>query len=245
MTDPKMKIEEIGKVFSCFKAKFGTPRQSSLVRFSNGYIEIHKKWEPAKCLKGLEEFSHIWVLFWFHGNTNLEYKPVVRPPRLDGKGVGALATRSPLRPNPIGLSLVKLDRVEKNRVYISGLDIIEGTPVLDIKPYIHFYDSTSGSKAGWVEEVGEQALEVEFSEQALQELEALQSPNLRQNIEDILKSDIRNRSDKRNKNPKKHLGFYFEDLNVVFHSSDTKVQVLRIEKMYPKKERIYEEANSR
>src|SRR5476649_1096589 len=126
-----MKIEKIGTVHSCFKVKFGTPRQSQIAPFATAFIEIDKKWEPSKCLKGLEEFSHAWVLFWFHENSNLEYKAIVRPPRLGRKGVGALATRSPLRPNPVGLSLVKIDRVEGNRIYISGLDFIEGTPVLD------------------------------------------------------------------------------------------------------------------
>jgi tRNA-Thr(GGU) m(6)t(6)A37 methyltransferase TsaA len=226
-----IEMESIGVLHSCFKAKFGTPRQSQIVKNSTGYIEIHKKWEPLKCLKGLDSFSHAWVLFWFHENKNLSYRPIVRPPRLGRKGVGALATRSPLRPNPIGLSLVKIDRVVGDRIYISGVDIIEGTPVFDIKPYIHEYDSVQNSSCGWLEDVTSTHIEVEFLERAIEDISSIAYPNLQKNIEDILKTDIRNRNDKSLKNEGKALGFYFEDLNVVFECYKNKVVVLKIEKI--------------
>ncbi len=224
-----MKLEKIGIVHSCFKVKFGTPRQGSLALHSRGYIEIEKRWEASKSLQGLEEFSHLWVLFWFHGNTNLTYKPVVRPPRLPASRVGAFASRSPLRPNPIGLSLVKLDRIEGSRVYISSLDLIEGTPVLDIKPYIHEYDSVEDSKCGWVENLSPQKLQVEFTDEAIQQIQSHPYPNLKQTIIDILSSDIRNRNDRSERNTGKILGFYFSDLNILFQTTEGKVRVLKIE----------------
>lgn len=226
-----MNIEPIGIVRSCFKAKFGTPRQSQIAKHSQGYIEIESKWDPVKALRGLEGFSHAWVLFWFHDNKAQAYRPIVHPPRLGRKGVGALATRSPLRPNPIGLSLVKIERVAGARVYLSGIDIIDGTPVIDIKPYIKEYDSVSRSKSGWLEDVENQKLDVQFSAEALEALVASSDPNLRQNIVDILSSDIRNRNDKTIKNEDKALGFYFEDFNIVFKTSKTSVYVVKIERL--------------
>ncbi len=224
-----MQIEKIGTVYSCFKEKFGTPRQGSVVEHSRGYIEIDKKWEPQQSLKGLEAFSHIWVLFYFHSNTNLSFKPVIRPPRLEKERLGLFATRSPLRPNPIGLSLVKLDRIEGVKVYISGLDIIEGTPVLDIKPYIHSYDSVENSRDGWLEQLRSDKLEVEFSKEAEEVIQRHPYPNLRQTLCEILCNDIRNRSDKRPQNSEKHLGFYFADLNVIFQVHQQSVLVTKIE----------------
>lgn len=226
-----MNLEKIGTVHSCFKVKFGTPRQSQIAKLCSGFIEMDKKWEPLKSLKGLEAFSHAWVLFWFHDNNNFIYRPVVHPPRLGRKGMGAFATRSPLRPNPIGLSLVKIDRVIKERIYISGIDIIEGTPVLDIKPYINAYDSVPDSKSGWLEDLKTEDLEVKFSQEALQDLASFtHHQNLQQNIRDILSSDIRNRNDKQTKNIGKALGFYFEDLNIIFVCSGQHVEVIKVEK---------------
>lgn len=224
-----MQLEKLGTVHSCFKEKFGTPRQAKLVKDARGYIEVDQKWEPEKCLKGLEDFSHAWVLFWFHANKNSLYRPVIRPPRLALKRVGALASRSPMRPNPIGLSLVKIDKVEGARIYISGLDIIDNTPVLDIKPYIHSYDSVATSSSAWVDSLEDAQLEVEFTEQALTQIHAHPNPDLQQAIRDILQSDIRNRNDKREKREAKQLGFYFEDLNIVFRVLDRKATVLYIE----------------
>jgi len=225
-----MQFKELGIVHSCFKAKFGTPRQSLLVKNSTAYIEIHKKWEPVKCLRGLEEFSHAWVLFYFHENKNSMYRPIVRPPRLGRKGVGALATRSPLRPNPIGLSLVKIERIENERIYISGLDIIDGTPVLDIKPYINTYDSVEESRCAWVEELTQKEFKVEFTEEAVQDLQKINRQGLQENISDILKNDIRSRNDKSAKNAGKNLGFYFVDFNIIFRYRNDELTVLSIAK---------------
>ncbi|XP_027405527.1 tRNA (adenine(37)-N6)-methyltransferase isoform X1 [Bos indicus x Bos taurus] len=135
--------EPIGYLESCFSAKNGTPRQPSICSHSRACLRIRKSIfnNPEHSLMGLEQFSHVWILFVFHKNGHLSYKAKVQPPRLNGAKTGIFSTRSPHRPNAIGLTLAKLERVEGGAVYLSGIDMIHGTPVLDIKPYIADYDS--------------------------------------------------------------------------------------------------------
>jgi tRNA-Thr(GGU) m(6)t(6)A37 methyltransferase TsaA len=135
----------IGIIHSCFKEKFGIPRQPGLVPLAKAQLELLPPYNDINAFDGLENCSHIWVQFVFHANSREEWKPKVKPPRLGGnKSLGVFATRSPVRPSPIGLSVVKLDGIyEKNgRVWleISGVDLLEGTPVLDIKPYVPYVD---------------------------------------------------------------------------------------------------------
>ncbi|XP_036186151.1 tRNA (adenine(37)-N6)-methyltransferase isoform X1 [Myotis myotis] len=135
--------EPIGYLESCFSAKNGTPRQPSICRHSRACLRIRKSIfnNPEHSLMGLEEFSHVWILFVFHKNGHLSCKAKVQPPRLNGAKTGVFSTRSPHRPNAIGLTLAKLEKVEGGTIYLSGIDMIHGTPVLDIKPYIADYDS--------------------------------------------------------------------------------------------------------
>ncbi|XP_004711139.1 tRNA (adenine(37)-N6)-methyltransferase [Echinops telfairi] len=135
--------EPIGYLESCFSAKNGTPRQPSICSLSRACLRIRKSIfnNPEHSLMGLEQFSHVWILFVFHKNGHLSCKAKVQPPRLNGAKTGVFSTRSPHRPNAIGLTLAKLDRVEGGAVYLSGVDMVHGTPVLDIKPYIADYDS--------------------------------------------------------------------------------------------------------
>ncbi len=224
-----MQLHPIGILHSCFKAKFGTPRQGKVAPQTQGYIEIHKAWDPQNSMRELAGFSHVWVMFWFHDNKNLGYLATTKPPRLGGRAVGVFATRSPLRPNPLGLSLVKIERIEGARLHVSGIDIIDGTPVIDIKPYIHSYDSVEGSRSGWLEEVTEPKLDVDFSDDAIKVMASHPNPHLQEILTEILASDIRNRSDKREIRAGKRLGFYFEDLNVVFRVLEGGVVVERIE----------------
>ncbi|XP_007945063.2 tRNA (adenine(37)-N6)-methyltransferase [Orycteropus afer afer] len=135
--------EPIGYLESCFSAKNGTPRQPSICSLSRARLRIRKSIfnNPEHSLMGLDQFSHVWILFVFHKNGHLSCKAKVQPPRLNGAKTGVFATRSPHRPNAIGLTLAKLEKVEGGAVYLSGIDMIEGTPVLDIKPYIADYDS--------------------------------------------------------------------------------------------------------
>ncbi|VFV22599.1 nef-associated protein 1-like [Lynx pardinus] len=135
--------EPVGYLESCFSAKNGTPRQPSVCSHSRACLRIRKSIfnNPEHSLMGLEQFSHVWILFVFHKNGHLSYKAKVQPPRLNGAKTGVFSTRSPHRPNAIGLTLAKLEKVEGGAIYLSGIDMIHGTPVLDIKPYIAEYDS--------------------------------------------------------------------------------------------------------
>ncbi|CAG9801360.1 unnamed protein product [Chironomus riparius] len=137
-----LKLNAIGYVKTIFKEKRAIPRQASVAGTIQSKLEINKDLfsNPELSLISLDEFSHFWIIYNFHKNES-HAKPKVYPPRLEGEGVGVFATRSPHRPNLIGMSLVKLDRVEGTTIYFYGTDMLDGTPVLDIKPYIPQYDS--------------------------------------------------------------------------------------------------------
>ena len=143
--------------------KFGIPRQSGIVPELKGVIEFEKEYSDPEAVEGLEGFEYIWVLWLFDGFSD-SFAPKVRPPRLGGnKRVGVFATRSPNRPNPIGLSCVKLEKVEtgeKTRLYVSGVDMRDNTKIIDIKPYIPFADSKENARAGFVNEKEKRTLSV-------------------------------------------------------------------------------------
>lgn len=177
-----MKIEEykmsaIGIVQSCYKQKFGTPRQSQLVTESFAKIKLFNHVQPELSLLGLEGFSHCWLLFYFHKNTDARFHAKIHPPKKEGESIGLFATRSPHRPNPIGLSLVKIEEVLKDSILISGLDVIDETPVLDIKPYLPHFESLPNAKCGWVELVDKNFIQVNWSETALLKLNSWQIEN--------------------------------------------------------------------
>ncbi|XP_032809501.2 tRNA (adenine(37)-N6)-methyltransferase [Petromyzon marinus] len=132
----------VGYVESCFPTKNGTPRQPSVCAASRARVRLDKSVfsNAEHSLAGLQHFSHVWILFVFHKNGPTTAKAKVKPPRLNGLKVGVFSTRSPHRPNPIGLSLARLEKIEGGALYLSGIDMIDGTPVLDIKPYIPEYD---------------------------------------------------------------------------------------------------------
>lgn len=159
-------------VKSCFRAKFGIPRQPGLVQEAVGEILFQPPYNQPNAVRGLEGFSHIWVLFVFHESIRQQWKATVRPPRLGGdKRVGVFASRSPFRPNPIGLSVVKLQEVichnAKVALRVEGLDILDGTPVLDVKPYIPYADSIPDAKGGFAPVApSENALNVKFTPEA-------------------------------------------------------------------------------
>lgn len=149
-----MKMQEIGWVETCYDEKFGVPRQSGVVGSARGKITFQEDYQSADFIRNLDGFSHLWLVFIFHQALNHAavqgaVKATVRPPRLGGnERVGVFASRSPFRPNPVGLSLVKLERVELTSdqgsiLHVSGVDLVSGTPLLDIKPYIPYCDSVS------------------------------------------------------------------------------------------------------
>ncbi|WP_440092998.1 tRNA (N6-threonylcarbamoyladenosine(37)-N6)-methyltransferase TrmO [Pseudomonas syringae] len=134
-------VTPVGFVRSCFKEKFAIPRQPQLAPAARGVLELVAPFDQGEAVQGLEQVSHVWLLFLFH--LALEDKPrlKVRPPRLGGnQSMGVFATRATHRPNGIGQSVVKLDKVEAGRLWLSGIDLLDGTPVLDIKPYVPYAD---------------------------------------------------------------------------------------------------------
>ncbi|KAM7009120.1 tRNA (adenine(37)-N6)-methyltransferase [Tautogolabrus adspersus] len=150
LTSPQAALEQgtiqtvpIGYISSCFSVKNGTPRQPTICGPSRAELRIQQSVfnNPEHALVGLEQYSHVWIIFLFHKNGHLSYKAKVKPPRLNGQRVGVYSTRSPHRPNVLGLTLAKLDKIVGDTVHLSDIDMIAGTPVLDIKPYIPEYDS--------------------------------------------------------------------------------------------------------
>lgn len=158
----------IAYVRSVFKEKFGTPRQPGLVPSAKATLIFEPPYDKPEALRGIEAFSHLWLIFVFHENQDAGWHPTVRPPRLGGNTrLGVFATRSPFRPNPLGLSLVKLESVEISAspplLHISGADLIDGTPILDIKPYIPSTESIPDASAGFVDATPWQNLEVTWA----------------------------------------------------------------------------------
>ncbi len=153
----------VAVVHSCYRTKFGIPRQSGLIAEAKGEIQLLPPYNQPNTLRGLEEFSHIWVLFVFSQNIRAGWKATVRPPRLGGdKRLGVFATRSPFRPAPIGLSAMKLEGIKQGqhgdlRLLVSGLDLVDGTPVLDIKPYLPYTDSIPNAYGGFAPEAPDAA----------------------------------------------------------------------------------------
>lgn len=188
-------FEPIGKVISCYPDKFGTPRQPGLVKTSWAKIQIDKKWQPEAALEGLNGFSHLWVVFCFHLNKSDRYHAKVHPPRMGGKPMGVFATRSPHRPNPIGLSLVKIEKITSDGIEVSGIDLVQGTPVLDIKPYLPEVESVADANSGWTKNTEALDIQVHFSEEQdrfVQEWsESIGRPELKSLIQDTLRLDPR------------------------------------------------------
>jgi tRNA-Thr(GGU) m(6)t(6)A37 methyltransferase TsaA len=152
----------IGRIESCFGEKFGTPRQSGLVPDARGRI-IFSDEVPTGACRGLEDFSHLWIIFLFDQVDENDTRWFVRPPRLGGnEKKGVFATRSPFRPNRIGLSVVKLESVGESSLEVSGLDLVAGTVVLDIKPYLPFVEALPEAVGGFAQDAPAE-LEVEFS----------------------------------------------------------------------------------
>ena len=142
---------------SPYKERFGAPRQASVTaetrdgRVAEGVIELLPE-IPAEALRSLEGFDYVWVIYAFHLNRDGGWPTLVRPPRDPDRQHGVLATRSPHRPNPIGLSALRIARIEGRSVHVRGLDLLDGTPVLDLKPYVPYADAFPDAKAGWVDE---------------------------------------------------------------------------------------------
>lgn len=167
-----MEIEPIAHIRTNFDEKFGIPRQSNLVN-SVGKIVFEKRYRDPEALRGIEGFSHLWLIFDFSENHREDWSPTVRPPRLGGNvRVGVFASRSPFRPNSLGLSSVKLLSVEHDDEFgdilvVEGADMMDGTPIYDIKPYIRFSDCHDDAVSGFSDDVLEHSLKVEYDDEML------------------------------------------------------------------------------
>jgi len=187
----------IATIHSCYKEKFGIPRQPGLVD-SPATIEIDAAYSQDEAFRELETFSHIWVIFVFHGISNKKWNPTVRPPRLGGnQRIGVFASRSMFRPNPVGLSVVELESVERknNKIVLNivGGDFLDLTPVLDIKPYIPYADLVDTTKAGYATNKPGEKLSVVYSTEAKSGIKKAEDkyPKIESIITKILQLDPR------------------------------------------------------
>lgn len=171
-----MNIEPIAHFCSPFTSKFGIPRQAGIVPELRGQIVFEPKYRNADALRGMEQFDYLWIIWGFSSrkeegvgrkeNSAMTFHPTVRPPLLGGnERRGVWATRSPFRPNGLGLSSVRIDRIENGVIHVLGADLMDGTPIYDIKPYLEYVDSHTGVRSGFVDERQWQRLEVVMSEE--------------------------------------------------------------------------------
>lgn len=177
-----------------FKDKFALPRQSGMAKAATGLIQFSKDDHIRQALRTIEEFSHLWIIFVFHETGSKNWKPSIRPPRFGGdKKVGVLASRSPHRPNPIGMSAVKILSVDLEnelgpQIKVEGIDLLDGTPVLDVKPYIGYTDRIENTVDGWAQDAIP-TYAVHFSEEA--RIFLLDHPELQNLIHDVATLDPR------------------------------------------------------
>ncbi len=221
-------MKVIARIQSAFPEKFGIPRQSGLVEELEARIVFEPEYRIAEAVRGMEEFSHLWLLWEFSASKREEWSPTVRPPRLGGnRRLGVFATRSPYRPNPIGLSCVKLDRVEIDPVlgpviYVKGADLMDGTPIYDIKPYVPYADSHPEAIGGFASDKPEEKLQVNIPE----DLCAAVSGDLLTALRGVLAQDPRPAYQK---DPERVYGLSFAGMDVRFRVCDDMLTVCGIE----------------
>ena len=220
-------MKVIARIHTDFPTKFGIPRQSGIVGSLQGHIVFEPEYRKAEAVRGLEEFSHIWLLWEFSEAVRDEWLPTVRPPRLGGNvRKGVFATRSPFRPNPIGLSSVKLEKVELDPqlgpvLHVSGADLMDGTPIYDIKPYIAYTDSHPDAISGFAPTPAESLLEVKLPEEILRQVPEHQ----RESLIEVLAHDPRPQYQT---DPERVYGMAFGGMEVKFKVDGIKLTVLSI-----------------
>lgn len=165
-----MEIEPIAFIENDFTEKFGVPRQSGLCGLPSRIV-FEEKFADENALRGLDDFTHIWLIWGFSEVKQGDFSPTVRPPRLGGNvRKGVFATRSPFRPNPLGLSVVKIESVRRGEIIVTGADLMNGTPIFDIKPYLPYADSIPEASNGWSLAEREGQLSVDFPEELLRKI---------------------------------------------------------------------------
>lgn len=238
-------VRVIGHLRSCFREKFGTPRQPLLVPGATASLTVALEFIPEHALAGLDRFTHVWLISYFHLNTNKMVRPKIHPPRLKGESVGLFASRSPHRPSPIGLSLARLVKVEGPTIHLAGIDLVDGTPILDVKPYIPEWDSVPHASSGWVADVPFPMLKVAFAPKALKDVataeKRLKLSGLKTVLRDILSQDLRNARDKAQNQDDLELGFFLYDFDVHFRVRGDTATVLELQTgnvMHKKERRV-------
>ena len=218
----------IAHIRTDFDSKFGIPRQSGLVEELRGEIIFTPEYRNPDALRGLEDFSHIWLVWQFSGAVRDSWSPTVRPPRLGGnKRVGVFASRSPFRPNHIGLSCVKLERIDYTGegpvLIVRGADLMDGTPILDVKPYLPYADSRPDAAGGFTDAVSARVLHAEIPEELLRRV----PEEKREPLREVLEQDPR---PSYQADPERVYGFGFAGMEVRFRASNGVLTVLDIQK---------------
>lgn len=227
MSNSELKI--IAHIRTDFPEKFGVPRQSGLVKELVGRIIFEPEYRNTDALRGIDGYDYLWLLWKFEGAEREKWSPTVRPPRLGGEThMGVFATRSPFRPNPIGLSSVKLERVEQTIegpvLIVSGIDLRDNTPIYDIKPYLPYVDSHPQARGGFAEEKADYALEVDFPVSLLE----IFPETKRKAIVEVLGQDPRPAY---HKDREREYGVAFAGYNVRFLVENGVLTVFDVEKM--------------
>lgn len=224
-----MQITPIAYMKSDFPSKFGIPRQSGLVEELQSTIIFHDEFRNADALRGIEGFSHLWLIWQFSKATGKPWSPTVRPPRLGGNTrMGVFATRSPFRPNSLGLSCVRLVGVEQTAQYgtvlhVAGADLLDGTPIFDIKPYVPYADSHPDALGGFTDHAGEFLLDIDFPAPLLEKVPA----SKRSALQGILSHDPR---PSYQENSDRIYGLSFADMNIRFTVHENYLKVIDVTK---------------
>ena len=223
-------IEPIGIIRSCFTEKFGIPRQAGLAPSAEATVELTEGYNREEMVRGLENYSHIWVQFIFHQALKAGWKTTVRPPRMGGKErLGVFATRSPHRPNHLGISAVRLEQVHRDdlgiKIDVSGADLLDGTPVVDIKPYIPYSDLLSAARMDvkWEDMPEFDVVMSPETEIFCREYESSTGRKLRSLISEIVKQDPRPASQKMSR---AEFGMCLWDVNVRWRVDGSTCRVL-------------------
>ncbi|AXV65328.1 MULTISPECIES: tRNA (N6-threonylcarbamoyladenosine(37)-N6)-methyltransferase TrmO [Pseudoalteromonas] len=228
-------LTAVGHIHSPYKQKFAIPRQPRLVPEAKAKLVFTADFNREEFVRGLDEFSHIWLLFRFHETADKGYSAMVRPPRLGGnERKGVFATRATFRPNAIGMSAVKLEGIEyKNgqlSLLLSGIDLLDGTPILDIKPYLPYSDAMHEASAGFADTRPETDMSVEFSEESLAFIaKQTDYPELKAFISNVLKQDPRPAYKKQRESTQSY-GMTLYDFNIRWFVTGDHNTVTSIEK---------------
>ena len=217
-----MEMKVIAHIRSDFPTKFGIPHQSGRIQELKADIIFEPEYRNHEAFRGLEEYTHIWLIWEFSQAVRKEWSPTERPPRLGGNvRMGVFATRSPFRPNPIGLSSVRLESVEFSEKYVSGADLMDGTPIYDIKPYLAYVDSHPEAAGGFTAQIQDHKLKVEFPEELLKKIPV----EKREALLAVLANDPRPGYQK---DPERKYGMSFGSWDIHFKVDGEQLRVLEV-----------------